>query len=1084
MAGKKKKVVLQSANTPDNKNDLTTAPAGASEYEQAQAEEIEALKAIYMDDFEEVESKAAWNKTDISFKLHIRAPSRKDVYATIAVKFTATYPKTVPIISLESSSDLRPKTRNAVKTLLQSKPKELLGEVMIFEISTTIQEVLEYEAANKVQNLALPNLEEERAEHEAVALTLAKQQEEEERKRQAEAKLEEERVLQQMVQDEMSRRESKKKAKANEHVSSSSSQSAVSHTISFDRLTHYQDGAASLSFSTVQGLEGLRKGTVASVYTCRPAVDSTEFFATVFVVKKTTLAAPDNSNVREKVRDLEHSLEELRKLQTHQNILRVLDFKIDAMPSKESWEVAILMELGSDGSLTNMLTTFSTIPVDRIRSWTVELLQALDFYHHHSIIHKRIHTSNILFRQQNDSSPISIKLADGGFQDALHELQNITKSSRHRVSARSAAWIAPELASSDKALGLEKETAGDGHDLKKTTKTDVWDLGIVFLQMLFGLEVPHKYVGPEGVVDATDPSEELEDIIGQFFHPDARKRARAFDLIPNEFLREDVPVHSNPESPAVTRLPSSTSLILPMAQAKRRGSSGFGTGFSRYASEWVEEGRLGKGGYGEVVKARKKVDSRIYAIKKIRQNTASELSAVLSEVLLLSQLNHPYVVRYYDAWPEEGYSETAENTESTITSAPALSTSKDLRSSEFDFGRSAGLDFISSSGYPKIEFAIDSDESDSEDDSSEDEAGSTNGKQLADVSAHAATEDGESNNLQKRIALRRTNSSTRPNRAVRTTLYIQMEYCERHTLRDLIRKGLDENPDDGWRLFRQMLEGLVHIHQHGIIHRDLKPDNIFIHSSGVPRIGDFGLATTGQFQLSDKTSAGSAMDGDMTRSVGTTLYVAPELSSQMRGDYTQKVDMYSLGIIFFEMCFPLKTAMERDATIRMIRQKDHTLPDAFKSPEKSAQGSIIMSLISHRPSERPSSAELQRSGKIPMQIEDGTIRYVSLTYGPSEARVISSTFQIDVGAIFTDPNSPGQRLHLGFGSSYRCCYAKHHTVYTCTSQASPTTTHSNIFTPRCRRDTPPASISEFNPLRKRQRSSVARFIRYFSPATV
>jgi translation initiation factor 2-alpha kinase 4 len=202
-----------------------------------------------------------------------------------------------------------------------------------------------------------------------------------------------------------------------------------------------------------------------------------------------------------------------------------------------------------------------------------------------------------------------------------------------------------------------------------------------------------------------------------------------------------------------------------------------------------------------------------------------------------------------------------------------------------------------------------------------------------------------------------------------------MEYCERHTLRDLIRKGLDETPDDGWRLFRQMLEGLAHIHQHGIIHRDLKPDNIFIDSSGNPRIGDLGLATTGKFQLPDRAATGSTADGDMTRSVGTTFYVAPELSSQTRGDYTQKVDMYSLGIIFFEMCFPLKTAMERDRTIRSIRQKDHTLPEAFKTPDKQLQGSIILSLISHRPSERPSSAELLRSGKIPVKIEDNIIRH-------------------------------------------------------------------------------------------------------------
>jgi eukaryotic translation initiation factor 2-alpha kinase 4 len=85
--------------------------------------------------------------------------------------------------------------------------------------------------------------------------------------------------------------------------------------------------------------------------------------------------------------------------------------------------------------------------------------------------------------------------------------------------------------------------------------------------------------------------------------------------------------------------------------------------------------------------------------------------------------------------------------------------------------------------------------------------------------------------------------------------------------------------------------------------------------------------------------------------------------------------MYSLGIIFFEMCFPLKTAMERDKAIRAVRERQHLLPPEFETPEKSVQGSIIESLISHRPSERPSSAELLHSGKIPVKIEDETIRH-------------------------------------------------------------------------------------------------------------
>jgi translation initiation factor 2-alpha kinase 4 len=47
-----------------------------------------------------------------------------------------------------------------------------------------------------------------------------------------------------------------------------------------------------------------------------------------------------------------------------------------------------------------------------------------------------------------------------------------------------------------------------------------------------------------------------------------------------------------------------------------------------------------------------------------------------------------------------------------------------------------------------------------------------------------------------------------------------------------------------WRLFREIVEGLAHIHQQGMIHRDLKPVNIFLDSNDHVKIGDFGLATT------------------------------------------------------------------------------------------------------------------------------------------------------------------------------------------------------------------------------------------------
>lgn len=125
-----------------------------------------------------------------------------------------------------------------------------------------------------------------------------------------------------------------------------------------------------------------------------------------------------------------------------------------------------------------------------------------------------------------------------------------------------------------------------------------------------------------------------------------------------------------------------------------------------------------------------------------------------------------------------------------------------------------------------------------------------------------------------------------------------------------------------------------------------------------------------------------------TKSIGTTFYVAPEVRSPGRGQYNEKADasitpavhavdlltkcelqMYSLGIIFFEMCVPMMTGMERAETLRRLREEEHILPPIFKLSEKSTQGSIISCLVNHDHSRRPSSAELLASEQIPGEVE-------------------------------------------------------------------------------------------------------------------
>lgn len=94
------------------------------------------------------------------------------------------------------------------------------------------------------------------------------------------------------------------------------------------------------------------------------------------------------------------------------------------------------------------------------------------------------------------------------------------------------------------------------------------------------------------------------------------------------------------------------------------------------------------------------------------------------------------------------------------------------------------------------------------------------------------------------------------------------------------------------------------------------------------KIGDFGLATVHTSVSIDTPSKNSVKemkqsttDDRMTGKVGTAMYVAPELgNAKSRIKFSQKVDMYSLGVILFEMFYrPLETGMERVMVLSDIR---------------------------------------------------------------------------------------------------------------------------------------------------------------------
>jgi hypothetical protein len=186
---------------------------------------------------------------------------------------------------------------------------------------------------------------------------------------------------------------------------------------------------------------------------------------------------------------------------------------------------------------------------------------------------------------------------------------------------------------------------------------------------------------------------------------------------------------------------------------------------------------------------------------------------------------------------------------------------------------------------------------------------------------------------------------------------IHTEYAERGSLEDVLTTNR-KNPDKTfWTATRigivicDIVVGMRFVHWKGIVHRDLKPSNVFIGSTGRAVIGDFGSS---RCEKDDATQTGPW---------GTVHYAAPELFDE-KAELTGKADVWSFGLILYEICtdspaFP--TALSPFDVIRQLRGQCRP-----KIPIEC--GDYMISLIcrcwSDDPPDRPSFADILKEFQV------------------------------------------------------------------------------------------------------------------------
>ena len=156
--------------------------------------------------------------------------------------------------------------------------------------------------------------------------------------------------------------------------------------------------------------------------------------------------------------------------------------------------------------------------------------------------------------------------------------------------------------------------------------------------------------------------------------------------------------------------------------------------------------------------------------------------------------------------------------------------------------------------------------------------------------------------------------------------YFVMEYIEGAPItqyRDRRRLTTKER----LALFLAVCRAVQHAHQKGVIHRDLKPSNVLVTEQDgvpVPKVIDFGIATA-----TDKWAVEKTLLTQFGQIVGTPEDASPEQADTMTGEVDESSDVYSLGVILYELLIgavPFDTATLRSAglaeMLRIIREDE------------------------------------------------------------------------------------------------------------------------------------------------------------------
>lgn len=157
-------------------------------------------------------------------------------------------------------------------------------------------------------------------------------------------------------------------------------------------------------------------------------------------------------------------------------------------------------------------------------------------------------------------------------------------------------------------------------------------------------------------------------------------------------------------------------------------------------------------------------------------------------------------------------------------------------------------------------------------------------------------------------------------------------------------------------LMTKVCRAVQHAHERGVIHRDLKPSNILVDSGGAPRVLDFGLAKNLECDGAEARTLMVTLAGEIAGTIG---YIAPEQASGRGACAGTRADVYSLGVILYQLLtgrMPHEQSGAQWDVLRRVEAGDIRRPRAVDPSISSDLEAIVLKALAVRPEARYASA--------------------------------------------------------------------------------------------------------------------------------